>query len=279
LVDGFNISNRNLLLISTHSPPGTGKTKTILALIGFFLSNRPPPAKGVLRKKILLCAPSNAAVDEVAKRLKEGVRDSKGQIWTPKVVRIGADMSINVSVKDISFDELVDRALDPQGNLVKEGTSNAMIELRAKINEIKSKQRSKTEERNSIKDNPESYNKLNEEIRQFQNQLNDLYVRIDSTRDKLKQQNKALDLARRKIGRQILQESDVICSTLSGAGIDYLNNADLDFEAVVIDEAAQAIELSSLIPLRHGCLKCILVGGEWSIFRETLSGPTSSSRD
>jgi len=29
---------------------------------------------------------------------------------------------------------------------------------------------------------------------------------------------------------------------------------------MVIDEAAQAIELSSLIPLKYGCSKCVMVG-------------------
>ena len=32
------------------------------------------------------------------------------------------------------------------------------------------------------------------------------------------------------------------------------------FETVIIDEAAQAVELSTLIPLKYGCKRCILVG-------------------
>ena len=35
---------------------------------------------------------------------------------------------------------------------------------------------------------------------------------------------------------------------------------DIEFETVIIDEAAQSIELSALIPLKYGCAKCILVG-------------------
>ena len=34
----------------------------------------------------------------------------------------------------------------------------------------------------------------------------------------------------------------------------------MEFETVIIDEAAQSIELSALIPLKYGCSKCILVG-------------------
>jgi senataxin len=35
---------------------------------------------------------------------------------------------------------------------------------------------------------------------------------------------------------------------------------DVEFETVIIDEAAQCVELSALIPLKYGCCKCILVG-------------------
>ena len=37
-------------------------------------------------------------------------------------------------------------------------------------------------------------------------------------------------------------------------------NIDVEFETVIIDEAAQCIELSALIPLKYGATKCILVG-------------------
>ena len=34
------------------------------------------------------------------------------------------------------------------------------------------------------------------------------------------------------------------------------------FDTVVIDEAAQAIELETLIPLKYNCVRCILLGDE-----------------
>ena len=45
-------------------PPGTGKTRTIVSMIHAMLADQSTPDK----KRILLCAPSNAAVDEVALR-------------------------------------------------------------------------------------------------------------------------------------------------------------------------------------------------------------------
>ncbi|KAI1043017.1 hypothetical protein LB505_007884 [Fusarium chuoi] len=40
----------------------------------------------------------------------------------------------------------------------------------------------------------------------------------------------------------------------------FRNLEDVEFETVIIDEAAQCVELSALIPLKYGCYKCILVG-------------------
>jgi senataxin len=51
---------------------------------------------------------------------------------------------------------------------------------------------------------------------------------------------------------------------LSGAGHETLEQ--LDFEMVIIDEAAQSIELSSLIPLKFRCQRCIMVGGKHYVF-------------
>ncbi|CAG8805020.1 16952_t:CDS:2, partial [Gigaspora rosea] len=55
-----------------------------------------------------------------------------------------------------------------------------------------------------------------------------------------------------------LNEADIICATLTGSGHDIL--ADFTFQAVIIDEAAQAIELTSLIPMKFNPSWCVLVG-------------------
>ena len=79
-----------------QGPPGTGKTKTILALMGYILSNNhvfvpPNQAVGTSPKSnhILCCAPSNAAIDEIVRRLKDGILDREGVTFLPKIVRIG----------------------------------------------------------------------------------------------------------------------------------------------------------------------------------------------
>lgn len=58
----------------------------------------------------------------------------------------------------------------------------------------------------------------------------------------------------------VLSECSIVCSTLSICGSRELTTAGIEFDTVVIDEASQGVELSTLIPLRLGCRRLILVG-------------------
>ncbi|CAG8434926.1 8599_t:CDS:2 [Scutellospora calospora] len=156
----------NISLI--QGPPGTGKTSTIVSIISELRS-----IPDVYRSQILTCAPSNAAVDEIEKRLQGGIYDSDGKLIKINVVRFG------------KFDSSTD-----------EETSDPKIQ-----------------------------GNKNEKSQQIIKKL---------------------------------QEADVICATLTGSGHDML--ADFTFQAVIIDEAAQAIELTSLIPMKFNPIWCVLVG-------------------
>ena len=55
----------DVLLI--QGPPGTGKTHTIIGIISMILSTRMHNPK----QKIMVCAPSNAAIDQIILRIIE----------------------------------------------------------------------------------------------------------------------------------------------------------------------------------------------------------------
>ncbi|RHZ82580.1 hypothetical protein Glove_108g12 [Diversispora epigaea] len=59
--------------------------------------------------------------------------------------------------------------------------------------------------------------------------------------------------------QEVLLNANVICSTLVGSGHEVLNIFK-EFDYVIIDEAARATELSTLIPLKFNPKRCILVG-------------------
>jgi len=209
---------------------------------------------------MLVCAPSNAAIDEVAKRLKDGVRNSEGRLVVPNIVRVGADMTINISVKDISLDQLVDQRLnsDPkQANA--SSASTTMASLRTEMDSLRNIKASKLQELTNLRDNVLRMQALELEIKSLNSQRMSLSQHLNRIKDQQKSDSRTLDAARRKYRAEVLRDADIICSTLSGAGHEVLQN--LDFEMVVIDEAAQSVELSSLIPLKYRSKRCIMVGG------------------
>ena len=61
--------------------------------------------------RILVCAPSNAAVDELARRMQRGVRSTSGSMYLPKIVRLGTVEGVSESVIGLTLDHLVDQRL------------------------------------------------------------------------------------------------------------------------------------------------------------------------
>jgi hypothetical protein len=104
-------TSRSKGFILIQGPPGTGKTRTLLAIIGANIQKATPvltpgnvnSSNVIMRKnKLLCCAPSNAAVDEIGRRLLDGIIDRRGRVFKPKVVRIGT-AAMHSDVNEISL--------------------------------------------------------------------------------------------------------------------------------------------------------------------------------
>jgi senataxin len=244
-------------------PPGTGKTTTICSLVKACLAKRAHPVadpsrtERLTKPKILICAPSNAAIDEVASRLKDKVEH---------VIRLGAGASINVKVKDISLDALIDEKMASTSTSkdALKGVGNQVRDLRAQLDAVKALRQQKEDEFAQIHDNIERSRVLDDEIRKLKQQRTNLTHQMDKLKDQQRDGSRTMDALRRRFRTDVMQEADVICSTLSGAGHDLLEQFD-SFEMIIIDEAAQAVELSSLIPLKYRSKRCVMVGGAFSI--------------
>ncbi|KAK9069562.1 hypothetical protein SSX86_011466 [Deinandra increscens subsp. villosa] len=146
------------------------------------------------RVRVLVCAPSNSALDEIVLRLlSTGIRDENDRPYTPKIVRIG--LKAHHSVQAVSMDYLVEQKLAGMD---------------------------------------------------FQ------------TADKQKQGGGARD--RDVIRASIMDESAIVFSTLSFSGSSLFTKLGRNFDIVVIDEAAQAVEPATLVPLVSGIKQVFLVG-------------------
>ncbi|KOS18097.1 Helicase SEN1 [Escovopsis weberi] len=263
-----------------QGPPGTGKTKTIVAMVGALLSERlaqnpmeggtslgvpvrpagAPLASQARSKKLLVCAPSNAAVDELVLRLKQGVKTTSGKHRDIKVLRLGRSEAINAAVKDVTLDELVKARLE--GDTTKEKARmdrEKLHEEAAKIKDQIAELRPQLEASRSLNDRTlhASLSRQFDELKRKQMQIG---KQIDANKDSGNSIAREMELRRRQVQQEILNSAHVLCATLSGSGHEMFRNLDVEFETVIIDEAAQCVELSALIPLKYGCCKCILVG-------------------
>ena len=261
-----------------HRPPGSGKTKTIVAIVGALLTgqfdgkgtaiarpqttghNTAHNSKPNTAKKLLVCAPSNAAVDELVMRFKEGVKTLDGTLHKPSIVRLGRSDAINTKVVDVTLEELVKARLN--------ATSEKKTKPGEDLHQLMLAHKSACDEFNTLRSTVDAL-KANgksptpEQEREFEvlkRKKQQLSTKIDSARDSGDSVARDIEISRRKVQQEILDGAHVLCATLSGSGHEMFQSLNIEFETVIIDEAAQSIELSALIPLKYGCSKCILVG-------------------
>ncbi|CAO3634803.1 unnamed protein product [Cunninghamella echinulata] len=246
-----------------QGPPGTGKTKTILGMIVTLLDQQKSLAKKnqSFPGKLLVCAPSNAAVDEIAKRLKEGVMTSDGLV-KPKTIRIGVAESVNASVKDLILERQVEKELEPSNgqDADKNKTFTARKDkVRESLRKINLDIEQVDRELNRTIDSM-VITRLYEKRRSLVQQRNRQNTIIKEIEEDYRDYSRDLDSSKLRVRKKIIGECDVVCATLSGSGHSILSDMGLVFDTVIVDEAAQAVEVSSLIPLKYDCKRCILVG-------------------
>ncbi|NXW57350.1 SETX helicase, partial [Eurystomus gularis] len=245
-----------------HGPPGTGKSKTIVGLLSRVLreNTRNERTSKKTNSKIkpnrfLVCAPSNAAVDEVMKKIivafKEKCQNRQeplGNCGDIKLVRIGAEKAINSEVLGFSLDKQVEHRMkrktaDLERNIQKEKEA-----IDQRLDEL-------TRQR--------AMNKCGK--REISQMLDDEFNRISKERERIASQLKELRAHSQRVQAEIILEADVICCTLSASGGCLLESTfsrkGVDpFSCVIVDEVRQSCEVETLIPLIHRCNKLVLVG-------------------
>ncbi|KAK4649494.1 DEAD-box type RNA helicase [Podospora bellae-mahoneyi] len=263
--DGFTL---------VQGPPGTGKTKTIVAMVGCLLSNSLKGSNGAVSiprpgltakpttapaRKLLVCAPSNAAVDELVLRLKQGVKTMNGTHHKIEVLRLGRTDAINAGVKDVTLDEQVkarmEAVINSSGPSDREQMHKEAGEIKVKLSELRPQL-----DAAQAADDHQLMNKLKREYDDLMKRRAHIGARIEADKSSGNTFQREVEIKRRQVQQEILDKAQVLCATLSGSGHEMFKNLNVEFETVIIDEAAQCVELSALIPLKYGCSKCILVG-------------------
>ncbi|XP_073107835.1 uncharacterized protein [Elaeis guineensis] len=191
-------SSKNVFLL--HGPPGTGKTTTVVEII----------LQEVKRgSKILACAASNIAVDNIVERLFP---------YRVKLVRLGHPARL--------LPQVLESALDAQ--VLRGDNSTLANDIRKEMKVLNGKLL-KAKDKNTKRD-------IRKELRTL-------------AREERKRQQRAVT--------DVIKNADVVLTTLTGAFSCKLEGS--AFDLVIIDEAAQALEVACWIALLKGS-RCVLVG-------------------
>ena len=191
-------------------------------------------------------------------RFKAGVKTLNGETRNLNIVRLGRGDAIKASVQDVTLEELVNKRLgvDTSNGNDKEATQKLFQDHKKISDQLKHAY----QQRDTGEVKGEAAIKLDDDINALRRQKTALGTKIDNVKDDEKLASRNADLNRRRAQEAVLNEAHVICGTLSGSGHEMFQGLSIEFETVIVDEAAQCVEMSALIPLKYGCAKCILVG-------------------
>ena len=323
-------------LVLIKGPPGTGKTATLHAIlncmhISHFHTYYAKVAESVrnmemstddrqwleltkLKPRLLVCAPSNVAIDNIVARLaQDQFADGEGRAYMPSLVRVGRGVSEQAEVAKYSLDALVEKVMKKSGAQVADKMSrvtaklaefrNGVLQNRAKLLTLKEGTPydfSPGFETRIVELKPAFYQvfyvdhnrkSTSTELPPKANigeagaaRLEDMQEWVAFTKEltrylelwedhfwKLQRLKLAYGFFQRgsrpseryqlreNLETLILNRATVVASTLNSSGLPQVKNS-YPFSTLIVDEAAQAVELSTLIPLSLGVRRCILVG-------------------
>lgn len=230
-----------------------------------------------LRRRVLLCAQSNAAVDELISRISiGGLYGSDGKLYKPYIVRVGNAKTVHPNSLPFFIDTLVDNRLaEERMNL--NGTKNdssmgSSTALRSNLEKLVDNIRFYEAKRANLQDgNSDLKNSLDDgtlkgddlkdmsdaelevKLQKLYAQKKQIFRDLSAAQAQEKKTNEEIKALKHKLRKTILKEAEIVVTTLSGCGGDLYGVCSESissckfgnpsehtlFDAVVIDEAAQ----------------------------------------
>jgi predicted DNA helicase len=221
LAVSFSLGTQDFFLI--QGPFGTGKTRTLAEVVLQLVKRG---------ERVLVCAESNVAVDNLVEKLREKAR----------VVRLGHPSRVAKNLIDSTLFYQVENSK----------SYKKVKKLRDKVEEL-------IEFRDQfLKPTPQRKRGLRDEkiLRLAEAKRTKRGIKmedIESMAEWIKIQNqiakiiKEISKIEEKIAQKILEEAQVVLCTNSSAALEFLR--DFEFDSAVIDEATQATIPSILIPI------------------------------
>ncbi|XP_047313495.1 helicase SEN1 isoform X2 [Impatiens glandulifera] len=247
--------------------------------------------------RVLICAQSNAAVDELVSRIScEGLHGVDGTKYKPYLVRVGNAKTIHPNSLPYFIDTLVEQRLTER-RLSTSGAPNetnaiSSTVLRSNLEKLVDRIRFYEAKRANLDhDNPDTKDRfgggnlkvddtkemsdvqIGLRLRKLYEERKELYTCLSSAVQSEKKSYEEVKALKQMFRKSLLREAEIIVTTLSGCGGDlygvcsesFLSHKSetILFDAIIIDEAAQALEPATLIPLqllKSEGTKTIMVG-------------------
>ncbi|CAA3025985.1 Hypothetical predicted protein [Olea europaea subsp. europaea] len=229
------------------------------------------------KPRMLVCAPSNAATDELLSRvLDRGFIDGEMKVYRPDVARVGVDSQTRaaqaVSVERRTEQLLMKSRDEVYGWMhslrVRETQLSQQIScLQRELNVAAASGRAqgsvgvdpdvliaRDQNRDTLLQNLAAVVENRDKILVEMSRLFILESRFRSG------SNFNLEEARASLEASFANEAEIVFTTVSSSGRKLFSRLTHGFDMVVIDEAAQASEVAVLPPLSLGAARCVLVG-------------------
>ncbi|TMW99862.1 hypothetical protein EJD97_001837, partial [Solanum chilense] len=274
------------------------------------------PVGNCSKRRILICAQSNAAVDELVSRISsEGLYSSDGTMYKPYIVRVGNTKTVHPNSLPFFIDTLVDHRIAEEKINATDSKNDAgedtLTFLRSNLEKLVDTIKCYEAKRASLRDGDSDSNSLLEggtdkadnakemsdaeveaKLRILYERKKSIYMDLAAAQARERKANEETKALRHKLRKAILKEAEIVATTLSGCGGDLYgvcaasvsgqrfssSSEGVLFDAVVIDEAAQALEPASLIPLqllKSTGTRCVMVGDPKQLPATVLSNIAS----
>ncbi|KAI5072004.1 hypothetical protein GOP47_0012110 [Adiantum capillus-veneris] len=228
------------------------------------------------KPRMLVCAPSNAATDELLTRvLERGFIDGEMKVYRPDVARVGVDTQTRAS-QAVSVERRSDHLL----GMSRDDVLGWLQQLRGRETFLSQQMASLQKElASAAAARSQGSVGVDPDVLCARDQSRDTKLQqlaaIVEERDKVLVEMSrlfivesrfrggfgfSLEDARAKLEASFANEAEIVFTTVSSSGRRLFNHLTHGFDMVVIDEAAQASEAAVLPPLSLGAARCVLIG-------------------
>merc|ERR1719354_880773 len=224
--------------------------------------------------KLLVCAPSNAAVDEIAQRLmEEDLVDGSGIAYKPVILRVGSSKSKTRQIVGelISLDAQVEAFMRHANDRERLNERIRMIENEQRLTAWNLKNYEQELKKNYKPYCKEDFMEQQILAHNYKGDIQRWAMMKDTLQTHRREleccrivQNNPKKAAEDKLKIKLMKDAEILFATLNMTGSKYFKNlmdkGKILFDYCIIDEAAQCTEPDILIPLQLGVKSLILVG-------------------